>query len=55
MKKILKNLQPSIRSYLGDAFCFSIINDWAFDSGWVYDKYIHLEYTSFDRQIKYAG
>lgn len=54
MKKILKNLQPSIRSYLGDAFCFSIINDWAFDSGWVYDKYIHLEYTSFDRQIKYA-
>lgn len=54
MKKILKNLQPFIRSYLGDAFCFSIINDLAFDSGWIYDKYIHLEYTSFDKQIKYA-
>lgn len=55
MKKILKNLEPSIRAYLGDAFCFSIINDSAFDTGWVYDKYIHLEYTPFDRQIKYAN
>lgn len=54
MKKVLKNLEPSIRAYLGDAFCFSIINDYAFDSGWVYDKYIHLEYTPFDGQIKYA-
>lgn len=54
MKKVLKNLDPSIRSYLGDAFCFSIINDVAFDSGWVYDKYIHLEYTPYDGQIKYA-
>lgn len=54
MKKVLKNFEPSIRTYLGDAFCFSIINDYAFDTGWVYDKYIHLEYTSFDGQIKYA-
>lgn len=54
MKKILKNLEPSIRAYLGDAFCFSIINDRAFESGWVYDKYIHLEYTPTDGQIKYA-
>ena len=54
MVKILKNVEPSIRSYLGDAFCFSIINDKAFDSGWVYDKYIHLEYTPQDGQIKYA-
>lgn len=55
MKVILKNLEPSIRAYLGDAFCFSIINDHAFDSGWIYDKYVHLEYTPFDRQMKYAG
>ncbi len=54
MKKILKNLEPSIRSYLGDAFCFSIIDDVAFDTGWVYDKYIHLEFTPCDGQIKYA-
>lgn len=54
MKKILKNLEPSIKTYLGDAFCFSIINDIAFKSGWIYDKYIHLEYTECDGHIKYA-
>lgn len=54
MKKILKICKPSIRAYLGDAFCFSIIDDYAFDSGWVYDKYIHLEYTPCDGQVKYA-
>ncbi len=54
MKKVLKILNPSIRTYLGDAFCFSVINDVAFDSGWVYDKYIHLEYTPNDGQVKYA-
>lgn len=54
VKRILKNLEPTIRAYLGDAFCFSIIDDLAFDTGWVYDKYIHLEYTPFDGQIKYA-
>lgn len=54
MKKILKNLEPSIRAYLGDAFCFSIIDDVAFESGWVFDKYIHIEYTPEDGQIKYA-
>lgn len=54
MEKILKNLEPSIRSYLGDAFCFSVIDDLAFDSGWIYDKYIHLEYTPCDGQVKYA-
>ena len=52
MKKILKNLQPSIKAYLGEAFCFSIIDEQAFANGWVYDKYMHLEYTSFDGQIK---
>lgn len=55
MQKVLKNIEPSIRTYLGDAFCFSIIDDVAFESGWVYDKYIHLEYTPLDGQIKYAG
>ena len=54
MKKILKNVQPSIRAYLGLACCYSIIDEQAFTSGWVYDKYIHLEYTSYDSQIKYA-
>ena len=54
MKKVLKNLEPAIRAYLGDAFCFSIINDLAFDTGWVYDKYIHIEYTPSDGQIKYS-
>ena len=48
MKKILKNVQPSIRAYLGLACCYSIIDEQAFTSGWVYDKYIHLEYTSYD-------
>ena len=51
MKKILKNVQPSIRAYLGLACCYSIIDEQAFNSGWVYDKYIHLEYTSYDSQI----
>lgn len=55
MRKILKNLKPTIRSYLGDAFCFSIIDDLAFDTGWVYDKYIHLKYTPDDGQIKYEA
>ena len=55
MKKVLKNLEPWIRPYLGDAFCFSTINDIAFESGWVYDKYIHLEFTPQDGHIKYAG
>ena len=55
MKKILFNTMPAIRSYLGDAFCFSIINDFAFKSGWVYDKYIDIQYTPYDRQIKYAA
>ena len=54
MKKILKNVQPSIRAYLCLACCYSIIDEQAFTSGWVYDKYIHLEYTSYDSQIKYA-
>lgn len=54
MKKILKNVQPSIRAYLGLACCYSIIDEQAFSSGWVYDKYIHLEYTPYDSQIKYA-
>lgn len=54
MKRVLKNLEPSIRAYLGDAFCFSIIDDAAFESGWVYDKYIHTEFTPQDGQIKYA-
>ena len=53
-KKLLKNVEPSIRAYLGDAFCFSIIDEEAFRSGWVYDKYIHLEYTPEDGQVKYA-
>ena len=54
MIKVLKNVEPLVRSYLGDAFCFSIISDKAFESGWIYDKYIHLEYTPSDGQIKYA-
>lgn len=54
MKKVLKNLDPSIRPYLGDAFCFSIIDDVAFESGWVYDKYMQIEFTPEDGQIKYA-
>lgn len=45
---------PAIRSYLGDAFCFSIINSKAFSSGWVYDKYINLQYCLYDNQMKYA-
>lgn len=55
MRKILKNLKPTIRSYLGDAFCFSIIDDLALDTGWVYDKYIHLKYTPDDGHIKYSA
>lgn len=55
MGKVLKNLKPTIRSCLGDAFCFSIIDDLAFDTGWVYDKYIHLKYTPDDGQIKYKA
>ena len=54
MQKILKNVEPSIRTYLGDAFCFSVIDDLAFGSGWIYDKYIRLEYTPEDGHIKYA-
>ncbi len=54
MHKVLKNVEPFVRSYLGDAFCFSIINDKAFESGWIFDKYIHLAYTPQDGQIKYA-
>lgn len=40
MKKILKNVQPSIRAYLGLACCYSIIDEQAFTSGWVYDKLV---------------
>lgn len=54
MKIVLKNIEPTIRAYLGDAFCFSIIDDIAFQSGWIYDKYIHIEYTPADAHIKYA-
>ena len=43
MKKILKNVQPSIRAYLGLACCYSIIDEQAFTSGWVYDlSLIHI-------------
>ena len=45
---------PTIKTYLGDAFCFSIINDRAFKSGWVYDKYINLQYCLNDNHMKYA-
>ena len=55
MIKILKITEPDIRTYLGDAFCFSIINDDAFKTGWIFDKYINLEYTEWDRHIKYFG
>ena len=53
-KRQLKNIDPPIRTYLGDAFCHSIIGDIAFDSGWIFDKYIFLEYTKGDGQIKFA-
>ena len=53
--KILKNVEPKIRTYLGEAFCFSIIGDEAFRNGWVYDKYVDIEYTAWDRHIKYWG
>lgn len=55
MLKILKNVEPEIRTYLGDAFCFSIIGDEAFRYGWIYDKYVDIEYTREDRHIKYWG
>lgn len=53
-RKQLKCLEPPIRTYLGDAFCHSIIGDIAFESGWIYDKYIFLEYTESDGQIKFS-
>ncbi len=53
MKKVLRCVEPSLRSYLGDAFCFSIIEDFAFSKGWIYDKYINIQYTPNDRHIKY--
>lgn len=55
MKKILDTYEPTIRTYLGDAFCFSIIDKYAFETGWIYDKYMHIEYTPFDGHIKYKG
>lgn len=54
MKKILNCVEPAIRTYLGDAFCFSIINEFAFSKGWVYDKYINIQYNPDDQHIKYA-
>ena len=54
MLKKLSIKNPSIKTYLGDAFCFSIINDKAFTSGWVYDKYINLQYCMNDNHMKYA-
>ncbi len=51
----LQIFEPEIRTYLGDAFCFSIINEMAFKGGWVFDKYIDLEYTKEDHHIKYYG
>lgn len=55
MLKILKTVEPEIRTYLGEAFCFSIIGDEAFGDGWIYDKYVDIEYTAQDRHIKYWG
>lgn len=54
MKKVLPCEEPTIRTYLGDAFCFSIINKYAFSTGWIYDKYIYLQYTPEDEHIKYC-
>lgn len=54
MKKILNCVEPTIRTYLGDAFCFSIINEFAFSKGWVFDKYINIQYNPNDQHIKYA-
>lgn len=33
MIKVLKNVEPLVRSYLGDAFCFSIISDYNIPKG----------------------
>lgn len=53
MKKLLPCEEPAIRTYLGDAFCFSIISKYAFSTGWIYDKYINIQYTPEDEHIKY--
>lgn len=55
MRKELKVCTPTIRTYLGDAFCYSIINENAFKNGWVYDKYINLEYQTEHKMLKYEG
>lgn len=53
MKK-LECVFPTIRTYLGDAFCHSIIDKYAVGSGWNYDKYINIQYIPDDRMLKYA-
>lgn len=44
MKKVLPIYQPSIRAYLRHAFPMSIIEDKAFEFGWIFSKYIQIEY-----------
>lgn len=45
MKKELRIVTPAIRAYLRHAFPLSIIGELAFKSGWIFSKYIYVEYN----------
>lgn len=54
MNKKLQVFPPVLRTYLGDAFCFSILGNTVYDNGWIFDKYIDIEYRKDHQMIKYA-
>lgn len=55
MCKILNVNKPIIRAYLRHAFAISMLDKKAFDSGWIYDKYIQLEYNKENLENPYIN
>ena len=53
-KKELVIHDPVIKTYLGDAFCFSILGNEVYQNGWLFDKYIDIEYRDDHQMMKHA-
>ena len=54
-KKVLSIYEPELRTYLGDAFCFSLLGKQIYNGGWIFDKYIDIEYKIEHKMMKYAA
>ncbi len=55
MKKELTLEEPFLKTYLGDAYTFSMLGREPIDSGGILDEYIHLQFRADHGMLKYRN